>query len=327
MKAVVYEKYGPPEVLQLREVEKPAPKDDEVLVKIHATTVATGDVNVRGFIFVPRGLKFVARLMFGFTKPRKKILGFEFAGVIESVGKDVESFKVGNEIFGIDGDGIGAYAEYKTIPEKGAITLKPANLTFEEAAASPNGASTALYFLRELGEIQNGQKILVNGASGSVGAAGVQLAKHFGAEATGVCSTTNLELVKSLGADKVIDYTEDDFCKSGETYDLILDTVGNVSFSRCKSSLKPKGKLLMVAAGLPQFLQMFLTSMTGGKKAIGGGGMASEKKENLVFLKELLESGKLKPVIDRSYPLEQIVEAHRYVDKGRKKGNVVITLE
>ena len=327
MKAIVYKKYGPPDVLQLNEVEKPKPKDNEVLIKVNAATVATGDVNARGFIFVPPGFRLLARLMFGLIKPRKPILGFEFSGIIEEVGRDVKLFKKGDQVFGIDGNGMGAYAEYKCLSEEGCIAIKPAELTFEEAASIPNGALTALYFLRDKGEIRNGQKVLINGASGSVGAAAVQLAGHFGAEVTGVCSTANLDLIRSLGADKVIDYTKEDFTKSGEYYDIMLDTVGNISISRFLRSLTPEGRLLLVTAGLPQLFQMLWTSIVSRKKVIGGGGMASERKENLVFLKELVEKRHLKPVIDRHYPLEEIAEAHRYVDKGRKKGNVVIIVE
>jgi len=327
MKAVVYEKYGPPEVLQLKEVEKPIPKDNEVLVKVHATTVTTGDVNARGFVFVPPGLRILARLMFGLRKPKKNILGTELAGEIEAVGKDVRTFKEGDQVFGIDGNGLGAYAEYKCLPEEGALAIKPANMTFEEAAAVPNGAGTVLYFLRDKGNIQNGQKVLINGASGSVGTAAVQLAKYFGAEVTGVCSTKNLEMVRYLGADKVIDYTQEDFTQSGETFDIIFDTVvGKTSFSGCRNSLKQNGFYLAVAGGLKELIQMLWTSVVGSKKVIFGGGPACERKEYLLFIKELIEAGKIKSVIDRTYPLEQTAEAHRYVDKGHKKGNVVITV-
>jgi NADPH:quinone reductase-like Zn-dependent oxidoreductase len=265
--------------------------------------------------------------MIGLRKPNKSILGADLAGEIEAVGKDVKLFKKGDQVYGSDGNGLGAYAEYKCMSEAGALTIKPANMSYEEAVAIPFGALTALYFLQDKGNIQSGQKVLINGASGSVGTAAIQLAKYFGAEVTGVCSTTNLELVKSLGADKVIDYTQQDFTASGETYDLILDpVVGKTSFSRCKNSLKQNGRYLAVAGGLPELIQMLWTSMIGSKKVIFGGGEACERKESLVFLKELIEVGKLRPVIDRRYPLEQIVEAHRYVDKGHKKGNVVITV-
>jgi len=285
-------------------------------------------VNARGFVFVPSGLRFLARLMFGLKNPKKNILGFELAGEIEALGKDVRLFKKGDQVFGIDGNGLGAYAEYKCLPEEGALATKPANMTYEEAAAIPNGALTALYFLRDKGNIQSGQKILINGASGSVGTAAVQLAKYFGAEVTGVCSTTNLEMVRSLGADKVVDYTKEDFTQSDETYNIIFDTVvGKTSFSGCRNLLKQNGFYLAVAGGLKELIQMLWTSVIGSKKVIFGGGLASERKENLLFIKELIEAGKIKPVIDRCYPLEQTAEAHRYVETGHKKGNVVITVE
>ena len=326
MKAIVYTKYGSPDVLHFKEVEKPAPSDDEVLVRVHAATVTAGDVNVRGFTFVPPGFGPLPRLMSGLRKPKRTILGTELAGEIETVGKDVKLFKKGDQVFGIGSEIFGAYAEYACRPEKGALALKPANLTYDEAAAVPFGAGTALYFLRDMAKLQRGQKILVNGASGGVGVYAVQLAKYYGAEVTGVCSTTNVELVKSLGADKVIDYTKEDFTKSGENYDIILDTVvGKTSFSRCKGSLKQNGLYLAVAGGLQEAAQMLWTSITGGKKVIFGSPV--ERKEELIFIKELVEAGKIRPVIDRRYPLEQTAEAHRYVDKGHKKGSVVITVE
>lgn len=325
MKAIVYTRYGPPDVLQLKEVERPVPKDNEVLIRVHATSVTTGDCNVRGFTFIPPGFGPLPRLMFGIRKPKRTILGVELAGEIEAVGKDVTLFKKGDQVFGIDSTRWGGYAQYTCRTEAGALAIRPANMTYEEAAAVPFGAGTALYFLRRA-HIQNGQKALIIGASGAVGTCAIQLAKYYGATVTGVCSTRNLELVKSLGADKVIDYTREDFTRNGETYDIILDTVvGKTSFSRCKGSLSPKGRYLAVAGGLKAAVQMLWTSITGGKKVLFGS--AAESKEDLIFLKELIEAGKLKAVIDRSYPLEQTAEAHRYADQGHKRGNVVITVE
>lgn len=325
MQAIVYTQYGSPDVLQLKEVAKPTPKDDEVLVKVHAATVTTGDVNMRGFVFVPPGFGPLPRLMFGIRGPKKTILGTELAGVIEAVGKDVTQFKPGDAVFGIDSGYIGAYAEYVCRPAKGALALKPANMTYEEAAAVPFGAGTALFFLRDKAHIQRGQKILVNGASGGVGNYAVQLAKYYGAEVTGVCSTANLELVKSLGADHVIDYTRQDFTTSGTTYDIIFDTVvGKASFARCKNALNPNGLYLAIAGGPKEMLQSVQSSFMGGKKIIAGS--PPESKEDLLFLKGLIEAGSLRAIIDRSYPLEQTAEAHRYVDSGRKKGNVVINV-
>jgi NADPH:quinone reductase-like Zn-dependent oxidoreductase len=327
MKAIVYEEFGPADVLKLKEVEKPTPKENEVLIKIHATTVTTGDANARGFTHVPPGFGPIPRLMFGVTGPRKPIIGADLAGEIEGVGKDVKSFKKGDQVYGIDGNNLGAYAEYVCRPAEGALASKPTNMSFAEAAAVPFGAGTALHFLRDKGNIQKGQKVLINGASGGVGTYAVQLAKYFGAEVTGVCSTNNLELVKSLGADKLIDYTKEDFTQSGETYDIIFDLVGGeISFSRCKNSLNQNGYFLAVAGGMRELIQMLWTSAIGSKKVIFGGGTASERKDYLLYFKELIEAGQLKAVIDRQYPLEEMVAAHRYVDEGRKKGSVVITV-
>jgi NADPH:quinone reductase-like Zn-dependent oxidoreductase len=309
MKAIVCTKYGPPEVLQLKEVEKPVPRDNEVLVKVYATTVARGDTRVRSFT-VPVWQWLPARIYLGIRKPKRAILGMELAGEIESVGRDVTRFKKGDPVFSFVGFGFGAYAEYKCLPENGAraeeglVALKPVNMTFEEAAAATGGALTALRYMRS-GHIWPGQKVLIYGASGCLGTFAVQLAKHFGAEVTGVCSGANLELVKSLGADKVIDYTTTDFAESGEKYDFIFDAVAKASRSRSKRSLKKGG--------------IFLS-------AHDDHGSAVIKTEDLDFLKELIEAGKIKSAIDRTYPLELIAEAHHYVDQGHKKGSVVITV-
>jgi NADPH:quinone reductase-like Zn-dependent oxidoreductase len=319
VKAIVHTEYGPPDVLQRKEVEKPTPKDNEVLIRIYATTVATEDPGVRG----SPGLN-------GLRKPKIPILGEYLAGEIESVGKDVKRFGKGDPVYGHTGLRYGTYAEYTCMPEDGALALKPANMTYEEAVAVPHGGLTALPFLRDQAKIQSGDHVLINGASGSVGTAGVQLAKYFGAEVTGVCSTTNLEWVKSLGADKVIDYTKEDFTRSGQTYDIIFDAVGKSSFSRCKSSLKHGGVYLITVPTLAIFPQMLWTRLFGGRKAVfaaTGLRPASARAKDLLVLKEIVEAGKMKAVIDRRYPLEQIAEAHRYVEKGHKKGNVVITLE
>jgi len=323
MKAIVYERYGPPEVLQLKEVEKPTPKDNEVLIKTYATTVTSGDWRVRS-LNVPVGFGLIMRLVFGVSRPKQPILGTELAGVVESVGKDVRKFKVGDQVFAFSDPVMGCHAEYKCMPEDGAVALRPPNLTYDEAAALSFGGTTALNFFRR-GKLQRGESVLVNGASGGVGTAAVQLAKHFGADVSGVCSTANVELVRSLGASHVIDYTKEDFTQTGETYDIIVDTVGTAPFSRSKASLKERGRLLMVVGGLPDMLQIPWVSMTSSKKIIAG--QAAACAEDLRFLARLAEAGEFKPVIDRRYPFEQIAEAHRYVDTGRKKGNVIITLK
>jgi len=325
MKAIVHTAYGPPDELQLKEVEKPVPKGDEVLIRIHATTVTTSDCNVRNLTFVPKLFLLPMRMQFGFTKPRNNILGLDLAGDVEAVGKDVTRFRIGDQVFGTTEPAYGAHAEYICLPEDGVLTNKPANMTYEEAATIPVMANTALHFIRDLGNVQGGQKVLINGASGGIGTFAAQLAKYYGAEVTGVCSTTNLEMVKSLGADRVIDYTKEDFTQSGETYDVIFDAVGKSSFLRCRSSLKKNGIYLDTLPKLATLLQMLWTSVMGSKKVKMGG--APAKVENLLFLKDLIEAGKLRTVIDRRYPLEQTAEAFRYVEKGHKKGNVVITVE
>jgi NADPH:quinone reductase-like Zn-dependent oxidoreductase len=309
MKAIVCTGYGPPDVLVLKEVAKPVPKDNEALIKILAVPVTAMDFRIRGLI-VPMGgiggsiARTMLRLKFGLTKPRKSILGGYLAGEIETAGKEVKRFQKGDRVFARTGWRFGAYAEYTCLPENEVLTLKPANLTCEEAAAIPYGGANALYFLRK-GGIRSGQKVLIYGASGAIGTAAVQIARYFGAQVTGVCSTSNLALVKSLEADKVIDYTREDFTLSGELFDVIFDAVGKISYSKSQQSLKPDGKYVSVFSS----------------------GVSEIHTEDLIFLKELAEAGKIKPVIDRFYPLEQAAEAHRYVETGHKKGNVILTLK
>jgi 2-desacetyl-2-hydroxyethyl bacteriochlorophyllide A dehydrogenase len=323
MKAIIFTKYGAPDVLQLREVAKPTLKDNEVLIRIYATTVTAGDSELRSFK-IPLFIWLPLRLYMGLRKPRKHILGQELAGEIEAVGKDVKRFRKGDQVFAATGFRFGAYAEYICLPEAGVLAIKPANMTYEEAAAVPVGGLEALHFLRK-GHIQRGQKVLINGAGGSIGTFAVQLAKSFGAEVTGVDSTGKLDMLRSIGADHVIDYTQADFTTSGETYDVIFDVIGKTSFSRSIRSLKQSGRYLLANAGLSQMVRGRWTGVTSSKKVIVGA--ASEKTEDLLFLKELIEAGKLQAVIDRRYPLEQIAAAHRYVDTGLKKGNVVITVQ
>jgi NADPH:quinone reductase-like Zn-dependent oxidoreductase len=315
MKAIVYKKFGPPEVLQLQEVEKPTPKAHEVLIKIMATTVVKEDPDMRS----SPGAN-------GVFKPSHPILGQELAGQVEAVGSAVTRFKPGDQVFGMVF--FGAYAEYICMPENGALAIKPANLSYEDAASIPNGALTALPFLRDKGAIQSGQSVLIYGASGSVGAAAVQLARYYEADVTGVCSTANLEWVKSLGADQVIDYTHEDFTQNGRTYDIIFDTIGKCSFSECQGSLTDGGIYLTTVPTPVIMLQALWPAKRGKKVKFVAAGLrpASEKIKDLIFLTELIEAGKIKPVIDRCYPLEQMTEAHRYVEQGHKKGNVVITV-
>jgi NADPH:quinone reductase-like Zn-dependent oxidoreductase len=306
MKAIVCTQYGPPEVLQLKEIEKPTPKNKEVLIKVHATAVTSGDCRCRSFnlpVHFSILTRLAMRLALGLTKPRKPILGFMLAGEVEAVGKSVTRFQKGDRVYANTGMRFGAYAEYTCLPEDGLMALKPINLSYEEAAAIPFGGCVGLYFLKKA-QIRSGQNVLIYGASGAVGTSAVQLARYFGAEVTGVCSTTNLELVKSLGANTVIDYTKEDFTKRKERYDIIFNAVGKTMESECRKVLAPDGTYVSA------FEQEH----------------AEVRTEDLVLLKELVETGKIKPVIDRCYPLDHIVEAHRYVDKGHKKGNVVITV-
>ncbi|MDP5275642.1 NAD(P)-dependent alcohol dehydrogenase [Chengkuizengella axinellae] len=320
MKAIVYTKYGSPDVLQMQELEKPTLEDNEVLIKIHARTVSSGDSKMRAGSRKRLPLWPISRMAIGLAKPKKTILGMDFSGEIESVGKDVKQFKKGDQVFGFCGKG--TYTEYISLRENGPIAIKPTNITYEEAAAIPFGAASSLYFLRK-GNIQSGKKVLIYGASGSLGTYAIQLAKHFGAEVTAVCSTSNLELVRSLGANKVIDYTKEDYTKNSETYDIIYDTVGKTSFSRSKNSLNQTGYFVTASLRFPTLVHILWTSKIGSKKVAYG--ITPDSAEDLAFLGELAETGKIKPVIDRSYPLEQIASAHEYVDKGHKKGNVVIT--
>jgi len=325
MRAVVCTKYGPPEVLQLKEMEKPVPEINEVLIKIFATAVTSADSRIRRFS-VPLSFWLFARIALGLRRPRKTILGSVLAGEIELVGNDVRRFKEGDEVFAFTGhdQGFGSYAEYRCTPEDGMVAIKPVNMNYVEAAAIPFGGIVALHFLRKA-NIQRGQNVLIYGASGDVGTFAVQLAKYFGAEVTGVCSTANLGIVRSLGADEVIDYTKDDLARSGVSYDVIFDTVGKGSFSDCMRLLKKGGVYLHTVVTPALAFRMRGGSIANNKTIIGGS--ASLRIEDLIFLKELVEAGKIRPVIDRIYSLDQIVEAHRYVDKGHKKGSVVITLE
>jgi len=331
MKAIICTKFGTPEVLQLREVIKPAPKDNEILIRIHATSVNFGDLTARNYknispqeFNMPILFWLLGKMSFGINQPKKTILGNEFAGEIEAVGKDVKLYKPGDQVFGSTGESMGAYAEYLCLPENCVLAIKPAQMTYAEAAVVPYGAIYALNLLKKA-NIQPGQKVLINGASGGIGSAAVQLARYYGAEVTGVCSTPRLDFVKSLGAHQVIDYTREDFTQNGETYDLIFDILGRSSFSRCQNSLKPGGRYLLASFKMKQLFQMLWTSISNSSKkvicAIAPGGV-----EDLKSIKVLMETGKIKAIIDKSFPLEQAAEAHRYVEQGRKRGHVVITV-
>lgn len=318
MKAIVYTHYGPPEVLQIKEVEKPSPGDNEILLRVKATAVNSGDWRLR------KADPFGVRFFFGLMKPKINILGSVFSGEVEGVGKDVKLFKIGDQLFGHTDMHFGAYAEYVSLPEVGTLALKPDRLTHTEAAVIPFGGTTALHFIKKAA-ILPGKKVLIYGASGAVGSAAVQLAVHFGATVTAVCSSANIDLVKSLGAHHVIDYTNQDFTGNSKKYDVIFDTVNKVSLSRSLRSLNKRGILILSAAGMSEMVQGFLTSLTSSKKVITG--VTSHSAESISFLKELIETGKLKPVIDKTYSLGQIAEAHTYVEKGHKKGNVAVTLD
>lgn len=330
MKAIVYTEYGSPDVLHLQEMEKPTPKDNEILVRVRATSVGSGDLMARRFSQIsPREFNMPfffwlpARITFGLGRPKQAILGSEFAGEVEAVGKAVTRFKAGDAVFGYRGPNLGAYAEYLCVPESGSVALKPANMSFEEAAAVPYGALTALNLLKKT-PIQRGQKVLVNGASGGIGSYAVQLARHYGADVTGVCATPRMDYVKALGAERVIDYTREDFTQGGESYDLIVDVLGRSSFSRCVRVLRENGRYLRASFKTPQLLQMLWTSLRGGKRVICA--LATDSQADLVVIKELVEAGKLKSILDRCFPMEQAADAHRYVEAGNKHGQVVITV-
>lgn len=330
MKAIVYKEYGPPQVLHLTDIAKPVPKKNEVLIRVHASSVNYGDLLARNFKEVtPKKFNMpflfwvMSKIYFGITKPKIEIPGSEFAGVIESTGTKVTQFKAGDQVFGYPGQSMGAYAEYLCMPETGTLALKPANMTFEEAAVIPMGAIMALHLLKQV-QVRQGQKVLINGASGSIGSAAVQIAKHFNAEVTGVCGTPRLNYVKALGADEVIDYSQEDFTKNGRVYDLIFDILGKSSFSRCKGSLSPKGTYLRASFKMRQILQMIWTSITGGRRvrcilAPGGPGDLRE-------IKTLIEGGKIKSIIDKSYPLAKAADAHRYAEEGQARGKVAIAI-
>jgi NADPH:quinone reductase-like Zn-dependent oxidoreductase len=331
MRAIVYTEYGPPEVLRLEEVERPVPKKHEILIRVHASPVNYGDIMARNIANIPASefnmpsfLRLPVKMAFGFRKPKNPILGNELAGEVEEVGQGVTKFKPGDQVFAYNGMKMRAHAEYLCMSEDGMVGIKPAKMSWEEAACVPYGGIMALSLLRKV-SVSLGQKVLINGASGGIGSLAVQIAKHCGAEVTGVCSTPRLEYVKALGADKAIDYTTEDFTQSGETYDLIFDILGRGTFSRFKQALKPNGRYLLASFKLGRVFQMLGTAIVGGKKVICA--MASEKQEDMAVLKELVEAGEIKTIIDRTYPLEQAVKAHQYYESGQKKGQVVITLQ
>lgn len=330
MKALVYEQYGLPEVLHLKEVAKPTPKENEILIRVRATPVGYGDITARNFKNIsPREfnmalpLWLMAKLAFGLDKPKINILGAEFAGEVEAVGQNVTRFKPGEAVFGYRGQALGANAEYLCMPENGLVAPKPANLSLEEASTLPYGAMTALSLLRKV-NLQPGQKILINGASGGIGSYAIQLAKHSGAHVTGVCGTRRMGLVKALGADEVLDYTQTDFTRNGQRYDVILDVLGRSSFGKCKNSLTPNGYYLLASFKTPQLLQMLITSFTSGPKVICA--LSAESLADLQLIKELAEAGKIKALVDKRFPLERAAEAHRYLEAGQRTGSVVITL-
>ena len=331
MKAIVFTEYGTPDVLKIKEVAKPTPKENEILVRVHATPINYGDLIARNFgnltpreFNMPAPLYLPSRMAFGWNKPKVNILGSELAGEVEAVGRDVTKFKAGDAVFAYLGMNMGANAEYVCIPEAGSVALKPSNLSYEEASTLPYGAIMATSLLAK-GNIQRGQKVLINGASGGIGSMAVQLAKHFGADVTGVCGTPRLEFVKSLGADKVIDYTREDFTQNGETYDLIFDILGRSSFSQVRRSLGPNGIYLLASFKMKALLQMLWTSITGSRQKVICA-FANETSESLVFVKALVEEGKIKALVDKRFPMELASEAHRYVEGGHMQGNAVITI-
>ncbi|MBE2269329.1 MAG: NAD(P)-dependent alcohol dehydrogenase [Anaerolinea sp.] len=330
MKAVVYEQYGAPEVLHMADIPKPTPKDNEILVKVRAVTVGFGDLMARDFKHVtPRSFNMIfpfwllSKFSFGLNAPKQRILGAEYAGEVEAVGTAVTRFKVGDAVFGYRGINLGAYVEYLCVPADGLVEFKPANLTYEEAAAIPYGALTALNLLRKV-DIKRGNKVLINGASGGIGAAALQLAKHYGAQVTGVAGTARLDLLRALGADKVLDYTRDDFTQAGETYDVIFDILGRSPFGRAKKALKPDGRMLFASFKLKQLVQMLWTARRGGKRVICA--LSSEKPADLTLIKELVEAGKIKAIIDRCYPFEEAAAAHRHAESGHKRGSIVLSV-